>query len=195
MGRLTLVLMRKFGGARPRPRQGIKNIHEKGSSLVKKLFVVFGVCVMLAACQATYEPGVLETAPSTSSGQAPSGSSKELSSSGQAGLKSNEPIRFYISLTFVDEKTREPVVADVTLPVDDDGDGDPKTGTRLDPPCIQVTGCEFSVPVDGQMYVYAIEADGYAIHSLGVRPHYDSEKRLTGEVPLIRLVPEDARSG
>lgn len=165
---------------------------------MKKLFIVFVVCLMLAACQATYEPGVLkETAVSTDSdqagsgraGQAPSASSTELDSSGQANPESNEPIRFYISLTFVDEKTREPVVADVTLFVDDDGDGDPKTGTSLEPPCIQATGCEFSVPVDGQMYVYAIEANGYAVHSLGVRPHYDSERRLTGEVPLSRLVP------
>jgi hypothetical protein len=163
---------------------------------VKKLFVVFIVCIMLAGCQVGYEPGVLEeTAVSPSTAQAPSASSTELSSSGQADPESNEPIRFYISLTFVDEKTREPVVADVTLLVDDDGDGDPKTGTSLEPPCIQATGCEFSVPVDGQMYVYAIEAEGYAIHSLGVRPHYDSERRLTGEVPLSRLIPKDARSG
>lgn len=147
--------------------------------------------VLLVGCgQGNVEPSVLEeTAVSTSSGQAPS------TDSGQVVSESDEPLRFYISLTFVDDKTKEPVVADVKLLVDDDGDHNPKTGTWLEPPCIQVTACEFSVPVNGLMYLYVIEADGYEIHSLGVRPHYSSEMRLQGDVPLTRLVSENARTG
>ena len=113
----------------------------------------------------------------------------------QAVSESDEPLNFYISLTFIDEKTKEPVVADVTLMVDDDGDGDPETGTWLEPPCVQTAACDFSIPVDGMMYVYAIEADGYEPHSLGVRPHYETERRLSGEVPLTRIVPGNVRTG
>lgn len=162
-----------------------------GGFLVKKLCCLLGICFVLLGCRAPFvEPAVpidveLLVPTKTATPVIEETATPEL----------EEPIRFYIDLTFVDSVTKEPVVADVILFVDDDGDDDPETKTMVAAPCTKATSCAFSIPVDGYLYLYMVFAEGYEPHSLGIRPFYTTEKRLSGEVPLKRIVPEEGVQG